>query len=39
MTIELFEWLEQLARDASLTRLPAYHDRITGDVLTVGDAV
>lgn len=37
MSVELFEWLEQLARDASLVRFSAFHDRITGDVLTVGD--
>ncbi len=30
---ELYEWLAQLARDSSLTGVPAYHDRITGDVL------
>lgn len=37
MSAELYDWLEQIARDTSLTRRSAYHDRITGDVLTIGD--
>ncbi len=34
---QLFDWLDQIERDASLTHRTAYHDRITGDVLTLGD--
>lgn len=31
-------FVEQLARDPSLVGLSAYHDRITGDLLTLSPA-